>query len=90
MPEGPGQATPGKVVPLGLMRVWAARAAERLREWQSGQIYFGQMTDIRTFVEAQELVRAGVTAESLEGRGRASVASSTRACYETETCRIDS
>lgn len=50
MPESPGQATPGKVVPLGLMRVWAARAAERLREWQSGQIYFRQITDVRAFV----------------------------------------
>lgn len=42
--------TPGKVAPLGLMRVWAAGAAERLTEWQSGQIYFGQTTDVRTFV----------------------------------------
>ena len=50
MPEGPGQGTPGKVVPLGLMQVWAARAAEQLREWQSGQIYPGRMTDVRTVV----------------------------------------
>lgn len=42
--------TPGKVVPLGLMRVWAAGAAERLTEWQLGRIYFGRMADVRTFV----------------------------------------
>ena len=50
MPEGPGQDTPGKVVPLGLMQVWAARATEQLREWQSGQTYSGRMNDVRTVV----------------------------------------
>ena len=42
--------TPGKVALLGLMRVWAAGAAERLTEWQSGQINFGRIADVRTFV----------------------------------------
>ena len=42
--------TPGKVALLRLMRVWAVGAAERLTEWQSGQIYLEQMADVRTFV----------------------------------------